>query len=61
MIEFLQVLLTTQNVLILNMSVVDLLLIIFNMPITLLDVINIYWENDSTFGLVKEAFRKKKQ
>ena len=44
--------LTTQNVLILNISLVDLLLIIFHMPITLADVINIYWEADLTLGMV---------
>ena len=44
--------LATQNVLILNIAVADLLLIIFNMPLTLMDVSNIYWEADLTFGLV---------
>jgi len=48
---FQKVMLTTQNVLILNLSAADLLLIMFHMPITLVDVINIYWDTDSTFGL----------
>ena len=47
-----QEMLATQNVLILNIAVADLLLIIFNMPLTMMDVSNIYWEADLTFGLV---------
>ena len=46
-----QVILSAQNVLILNLCIADLMLIIFNMPLTLMELNKIYWEN-SFKGLV---------
>ena len=50
--------LTTQNVLILILCISDLLLIAFNMPLTLVEVLRVYWHTSS--GMVsslREAFR----
>ena len=43
--------LTTQNVLILILCISDLLLIAFNMPLTLFEVLRAYWHT-SFFGMV---------
>ena len=47
-----QVMLTTQNVLILILCISDLFLIVFNMPLTLIEVLRFYWHT-SFFGMVR--------
>ena len=47
-----QVILSTQNVLILNLCIADILLILFNMPLTWMELNKIYWET-SFKGLVQ--------
>ena len=44
--------LTTQNVLILILCISDLLLITFNMPLTLIEVLRFYWHT-SFLGMVR--------
>ena len=47
-----QVMLTTQNVLILILCISDLLLITINMPLTLIEVLRFYWHT-SFLGMVR--------
>ena len=51
---FLQVILSTQNVLILNLCIADILLIVFNMPLTFIELNKLYWENSFT-GMVRSS------
>jgi hypothetical protein len=46
-----QVLLTTQNIFITNLAISDLLMCIFTIPITLMDILK-YWPDGDNFLLV---------
>ena len=47
-----KIVLSTQNVLIFNLCLADVLLIIFNMPLTLMDLVNMYWDIELFSGIV---------
>ena len=48
-----QVMLTTQNILILNLCAANLLMIFFNIPLTISDVTEIYWTLESVFIIIQ--------
>ena len=55
-LPFLQLLKTARNILIVNMAIADIFLCLFTMPLTLLDLLYIYWPFGS--GQVKQIISK---
>ena len=47
-----QVMLTTQNILILNLCAANLLMIFFNIPLTISDITEIYWTLESVLIII---------
>ena len=48
-----QVMLTTQNILILNLCAANLLMIVFNIPLTISDITEIYWTLESVLIIIQ--------